>query len=188
MGVGAEVESEVELGLVFALEQVWVRARRESVWGLEKRAVVEVVMVMIKGRQRGWNRSQGGDYATVQAAGRMGAVTSWVTGVGERKTLEGSISSGRMVYYSFVALVRGLRWGSPPFRTQVQRWWGAEWRRWRNDGRRAFYDYYPICLRASACEETGGAIWLPQEGEQPNQGMEVRRRAMLPEQDPVGAQ
>lgn len=139
-------------------------------------------------RQRGWDHSQGCDCPRVRAAGRVGATMSWVTGVGERKTLEGSISSGGMVYYSFVVLMQGRRWGSPPSRTQVQHGWRAEWRRWRNDGRRAFYDCYPICRRPSVCEGTCGVISLPREGEQPDPGKEVRRVAMLPEQELEGVE
>jgi hypothetical protein len=81
---------------------------------------------MMMNPRRGFDRSQGCDSPAVRATGWVVVAMSWVTGVGERKTLEGSISSGRMVYYSFVVLMQGLRWGSPPFRTQVQHWWGAE--------------------------------------------------------------
>lgn len=132
--------------------------------------------------QQSLDRSQGRDYSRVRATGRVVATMSWVRGVEERKTLEGSISSRQMIYYSCVVLMQGLRWGSPPSRTQVQHWWGAEWRRWKNDGGRAFYDCYPICLRPSACEGTCGVNSLRQEGEQPNWGKEVRRGVMLPEQ------
>lgn len=81
---------------------------------------------MVVSPRRGSDRSQGIDYPGARATGRVVVEMSWVTGVGERKTLEGSISSGRMVYYLFVVLIQGLRWGSPPSRTQVQHWWGAE--------------------------------------------------------------
>ena len=70
--------------------------------------------------QRGLDHSQGYDPPRVRVTSQVVARMSWATEEGERKTLEGLIWLGRMVYYPFVVSVQERRWGSPPSRTQVQ--------------------------------------------------------------------
>lgn len=178
LGVSPRGMQDVASGVVGWLVLVspcqWEQqARRSSVWGIEERALE-------RGR-RDLGRSRGGDCPTVRATSRVGATTSEVRGEGERKRLEGSIYSGWRIYCSSAVSKQGPRWGSPPFRTQVQHWWGVEWRRWRNVGRCASYERCPICQRPFACEETCGVISLHREGKRPNWGKEAHRGVVLPE-------